>query len=599
MADVSSEHPSAASGSAWQVLGGLIRPHRRALGGLGAALAAATALPLAGPLILRAFIDRATGDAGGTGGLATLAIVYALLGVAASGAQVLVGWRATSLTWEVTNELRHDLAEHVLHADLRFFRDTTPGELITRIDDDVTAMNEFISKFVVRLVSVGLIAVASLVVVVIVEPVLAVPMAAFVAVTVWVVIVQRDRAIPESMAERAASAEVMGYVEEAVAGVDDLATLRAGPFAVARLAERSESLLTAAAARCRAQMRMIGVVRVVLVIGQMAMLAFGGAAFGLGWITLGTAFLGYRFVSIVTGPVEMLAWQLQDLQGAGGAARRVGDLLAQRSSVRRGDRELPPGPLDLRLRDVTLVYDDGDSEVLSGVDLDLRAGQRLGVLGRSGSGKTSLARLVLGLIEPTRGSITLGGIELAEVAEGSLRRRVAAVPQDVQLFPGTVRDNVTLYDDRHDDARVIAALHQVGLADWLASQPEGLETTIGGIELTAGMSAGEAQLLAFARAFLQAPDVVVLDEATSRVDPATQARLQHAGDLLLDGRAAMIIAHRLETLAGCDRLVVLEDGAVVEQGDRVTLAADPTSHYARLLARAGGGLLVDAAGELG
>lgn len=581
------------SRSHWALMRSLLAPHRRRLIGFGLVLAAATALPLAGPLLLRAFIDEAAQGAG-TGRLATLALVYAGLGVAASGAQVLVSWRATALTWEVTNELRNELADHVLHADLSFFRDSTPGELISRLDGDVSSMSDFIARFVARLLSVGLLGVASVAVVAVVEPVLTIPLVAFLAAAAWVVWHGRDQALQESMAERAAEADVLGFVEEGVAAAEDLASLRAGEYAVGRLAERSEVFVQAAGRRARVQMRLIGTVRMVLGAGEFLMLGVGALCYARGWFSIGTVFLGYRFIAIVRSPVEVLSWQLQDLQGAGGSARRVADLLAERATTGRGTAALPAGPLGVEFDGVALAYEQDEGEVLSELTLTIPAGRRLGLLGRTGSGKTSLTRLLLGFVAPTRGQLRIGGVPVGELDEVGFRRRVTAVPQDVQLFPGTIRDNVTLFDDSVPDEAILTALDAVGLGPWLAGKTDGLATGVAA-DGEGGLSAGEAQLLSLARVVLRSPDLVVLDEATSRIDPATQALIAAATERLLDGRTAVIIAHRLETLETCDDIAVLEAGRLVEHGDRKQLAADPASHYARLLAA---GAAADALGEL-
>ena len=179
-------------------------------------------------------------------------------------------------------------------------------------------------------------------------------------------------------------------------------------------------------------------------------------------------------------------------------------------------------------------------------------------------------------------------VDIATVDDMNFRKRVTAIPQDVQLFPGTVRDNVTLFAP-FDDERVRGALRDVGLGDWFDGLAEGLNTQLASDSRDnegkrVGLSSGQAQLLALSRALLREPSVVVLDEATSRVDPATQLAIGNAIARLVRGRTAIVIAHRLETLDICDDILVLSHGQLVEYGARLTLAADPTSHYARLRA---------------
>jgi ATP-binding cassette subfamily B protein/ATP-binding cassette subfamily C protein len=257
---------------------------------------------------------------------------------------------------------------------------------------------------------------------------------------------------------------------------------------------------------------------------------------------------------------------------------RVIDLLDVGPDIHDNGTTLPPtGPLSIEFRDVSYDYGD-DQIVLQSVDLAFAAGRSIGIVGRTGSGKTTLSRLVLRLVEATSGSVRLGGVPIADIPVSELRRRVALIPQEVELLSGTVRDNVTLFDETPTDDAVEVALRNAGLgmlADGGIHRPLGA----GG----AGLSAGEAQLLALARVWLRDPDIVVLDEATARIDPVTETLLEDAVARLTLGRTTLIIAHRLSTLRHVDEIVVLDHGHVVEHGERADLADDIDSKYRHLL----------------
>ena len=209
---------------------------------------------------------------------------------------------------------------------------------------------------------------------------------------------------------------------------------------------------------------------------------------------------------------------------------------------------------------MSFSYGDGPL-ALDDVSFSLPAGRVLGVVGRTGSGKSTLARLVLRLYDATGGSVRLDGIDVRDLTLQSLRDAVGIVTQDVQLFEATLRDNLTLFAADADDARLVTVLEDLELGSWFARLPSGLDTVIGGQGV--GLSAGEAQLLAFGRVFLRDPGLVILDEASSRLDPATEQRIERAVDRLLEGRTAILIAHRLATLERADEVLVLE------QADRV------------------------------
>jgi ABC-type multidrug transport system fused ATPase/permease subunit len=566
--------------SPWPLLARLARPHRKATLGFAAALTASTAVALASPVLLGIFVDRLkSGEA--VGALALIGIAYVVGGVAATGISLLVTWRSTTLAWKITNTLRTDLARRVLGADRAFLRDHPTGELVSRIDGDVSALTDMLAMFVARVLSVVFVAVGGVMVLAFLAPVLAPVFLVNMLIIAWFMWAHRSAVLAEAEAARDAEGELLSVVEERLSGADDLATLGAGHVAVARVADAAEVMLLTGSATMREQVKVIGKLRTLVAASQVAMMVVGGLLLSRGSITLGTVFVGFRMVAAVGGPIEGIGWRLRELAGAGGSARRIAGLIA-RPIAEVGERSFPAGGLDVHLDSVGLTYDDGDAEVLSDVSLRVAAGRRLGLVGRTGSGKTSIARLLLRIVPVTSGEVRFGNVPCDTVPEIEFRNRVAAVPQEVQLFPGTVRDNVALFDDDVSDADVEKALAEVGLSDWLLAQTSGLQTRLATTDGGAGLSAGEAQLLALARLFCRQPSVIVLDEATSRIDPETQAQLEAATERLLVGRTAVIIAHRLATLDRCDDIAVLDAGQVVEFGARRDLLANPNSAFARL-----------------
>jgi ABC-type multidrug transport system fused ATPase/permease subunit len=291
-------------------------------------------------------------------------------------------------------------------------------------------------------------------------------------------------------------------------------------------------------------------------------------------------YLVLTYATMLQRPLEQLNRQLQDLQQASAGIYRVQQLLNQHSSLPdTGTRQLPAGPLTLEFDRVTFRYEDGEP-ALRDVHFRLPAGQHLGLVGRTGSGKTTVARLCSRLYDPSAGSVRLGGIDLRDVPLAEVSRRVAVISQEVHLFRASVRDNVTLFDPRVPDAQINAAIQRVGLGGWLASLPNGLDTQV---FAASGLSAGEAQLLALVRVFLRDPGLIILDEATARLDVATERQLEHALAELLQGRTTVIVAHRLTTVQQVDQILVMQEGEVTEDGARAALAANAASRFAALL----------------
>jgi ATP-binding cassette, subfamily B, bacterial len=564
----------------------LLRPHRRALGIYAGALCVATSIPLLAGIVLGRFVDAARRHApfhelGMTAG------AYAALGLVAALLSIVVGWRATDLSWRVTDVLRHRLADQVLSADLAFHRDNTRGELVSRADDDVTAMAQVLSQFVARVIAVIALGIGATVTLLALRPLLAGPYLAGITLVFALLWFQRRIAVPSAVEKRRALADVSGFLEERIAGADDIASLGAGAHSVSHLADRSGALIDSTYAATLINMRIVGSMKAALVAMEALMLGWGAFLLHRGSVSLGSVTMGWRFAAAMRSPIEQVVWRLAEVQDANGSAERVLTLLQQAESHPDRTGSCADAPLALHFEHVSLTYDDGDEPVLDDVTLHIGAGRSLGLVGRSGSGKTSIGRLALRLLTPSQGSITLGGTDLQRLVETDLRLRVTSIPQDVQLFPGTIRDNVTMFIPV-PDARVHEALHAVGLDAWLTDQEGGLDASLLSRTSGAGLSAGEAQLLALARALVRDAHVIVLDEATSRIDPVTQERIAGATRRLLADRTAIVIAHRLETLSICDDIAVLDRGRVVEHGDRRSLAADPDSRFAGLLAAAQG-----------
>jgi ABC-type multidrug transport system fused ATPase/permease subunit len=281
-------------------------------------------------------------------------------------------------------------------------------------------------------------------------------------------------------------------------------------------------------------------------------------------------------------PVQIATEVLNEAQNAIAGWRRVLDVLDTPTDVADPGVEgtdLPPGPLTVRFADVRFAYPDGP-DVLSDVDLAITARTRVAVVGETGSGKTTFAKLLTRLMDPSGGSVLLADVDLRRVRFSSLRRRVVLVPQDGFLFDSTVAENVRFARPDLTDADLGLAFMELGLTDWLASLPAGLDTQVG--ERGEALSVGERQLVSLARAYVADPDLLVLDEATSAVDPATEVRLQRTLDAVTRGRTTIAIAHRLSTAETADEVIVFDAGRVVQRGPHADLVRNKESVYGRL-----------------
>ncbi|MCA3731073.1 MAG: ABC transporter ATP-binding protein [Phenylobacterium sp.] len=568
-----------------------LRPEGRKLSALAVFLVAGTAVQLASPQIIRAFIDTAA-HGGADASLERLWMLAGLFIAVTLLAQVLqIGstYFSEQLGWSATNRMRQDLADHALRLDMAFHTAKSPGELIERVDGDVAALAAFFSQFILQIIGGALLLAGILVVLYLQDWRIGVLLTGFAVVAGLVLHAIRQIAGGRWERLREAWSAFSGFLEERLAGLDDVRANGGGPHVMRRMGEVNAELLVANVAAARRGHWIFLTASALFSIGFGLALALGVWLFQRGEATIGTVFMFMQYAGMMSLPIMLIGQQLQQFQAATASLNRIRDLRAIQPALTDGPgagwEGLRTQAPVVGFQDLTFAY-RADTPVIRNLDLKVPAGEVIGLLGRTGSGKTTLTRLLFRLYDPQGGAVTLDGVDIRQARLDELRGRIGLVTQEVQLFDASIRDNASLFDPAIDDARIIEVLTDLGLGEWLARQPEGLGTVL---RAGGGLSAGEAQLLAFARVFLKDPGLVVLDEASSRLDPATDQMIERALDRLLgaDGsgrrRTAIIIAHKLSTVQRADRIAILDQGRLVETGRRTDLEADPESAYARLL----------------
>jgi ABC-type multidrug transport system fused ATPase/permease subunit len=621
-----------------RLLGAYLAPQSARVILLAGLLAAGIALQLLNPQVIRYFIDAAQ-TAGATRSLTLAALGYLVIGLARHGIRLAAAYVGMSVGWRATDALRSDLVRRCLRLDMPFHKSHTPGELIERIDGDATTLAQFFSQLVVRMAGNGLLILAILILLFREDGRAGTALTIYTAVTIAALIAVQKLGLARWIAARQAWTDLSGFLEERIGGVEDIRGIGAESFVLGQLRDRLAALLRKARGGWMARALSAAVVNFLYILGYGLGLAIGAYLYTQGAVTIGAAFVIVYYIGMLAEPLDAIRQEAEELQQATASIARITELSRVQPQVIENPRaRLPDGPLSVSFEHVTFGYTDetgriphdgGDGALqaepetpspqadalpaLTDVSFTVRPGRILGVLGRTGSGKTTLARLLARLYDPASGAIRLGDCDLRDLAFADLRQRVGMVTQDVQLFRGSVRDNIALFDPGVSDERIVQALAELGLTGWL-------ESTLGGLdgELAAAgadISAGEAQLLAFVRVLLKEPGLVILDEAAARLDPITEARLERAIDRLLaplpsllaahprlseespresqlgeiarpkplGEKTAIIIAHRLATLQRADDILLLEGGRVVEFGPRARLAADPTSRFCGLL----------------
>ena len=568
----------------WNLLVDYLKTQRRRVAALAVLLFGSIALQLVNPQILRYFIDAALAAAP----LERLTLVAALffgLALIQQVVSVFATYMGEAVAWTATNLLRYDLARHCLYLDMSFHNARTPGEMIERIDGDVNALSNFFSQFVIRVLGNVVLLFGILALLFRIDWRVGLALTIFVIITGWMLGRLRNISVPHWKASSEVHADLFGFLEERLGGTQDIRSNGAIAYVLRRF---YEMVRRAWRAHLKAGLMvnvMINSTFVLFAIGNALAFLIGAYLYQSGVITIGTVYLIFHYTSMLMRPIEQITQQMEDLQKAGASILRVKELTRTENKLRDGSgASLARGPLGVVFEDVTFAY-DGAEPVLKDASFHLRPGAVLGLLGRTGSGKTTLTRLILRLYDPKQGAICLGdgstAVDLRTLQVNEIPRHIGMVTQNIQLFNASVRDNLTFFDRTIPDERIVAALDDLGMERWRRALPHGLDTVLasGG----GGLSAGEAQLLACTRIFLKDPGLVILDEASSRLDPATEQLIERAVDKLIHNRTAIIIAHRLKTVERATEIMILEHGRICEHGARDDLAGDPESRFAALL----------------
>ncbi|SFN00802.1 ABC-type multidrug transport system, ATPase and permease component [Pseudonocardia ammonioxydans] len=473
--------------------------------------------------------------------------------------------------------LRADLVDAALAQPLPRLEDQAVGELLDRVDDDARQLAQLFRRIgwetgraLLRSVLAWLVA----------GLVFWPAWIAFPLVAGLIVLVARPLTpvvARAKVAEEAAWSDHSAQLEEAIAGQDDVRTSLGQPHVVAGFAARAAEVLRRVRTVCRAA------TKVGLRTGFVAHAVLGAVALGGVWLVAGdpggiAALVSlWILVTAFVSQVDAIVDRMPDIQAGLGALTRVRSLLhAEREPA--GGAPLPPGPAGVELRGLSAGYDGGFR--LAGIDLVVPAGTTCALLGRTGSGKSTVTKVLSRAVEPPRGQVFVGGQDVCATGIDDLRRGIGVVTQRTEVLAATLAENVTLFDPAVTRSAVEVAVSALDLDGWVAALPDGLDTRLGTGGVT--LSAGEQQLVAFARLLVRDVAVVVLDEATARMDPRTEERVTRASRALLAGRTGIVVAHRLSTVRRADAVAVLEDGRLVQHGDRARLAGEP-GRYAELL----------------
>jgi ATP-binding cassette subfamily B protein len=557
----------------------VLRPYRGRIAVAILLLIGQTSCLLAGPALVRYGIDDGL-RAGNSGALNMAALLYLFAAIAGLFFGRAVIKMVARVGEAFLRDLRSSVFRHLMSLGMDFFEREKTGKLVARMTSDMDALQELVQMGLVMFVQNGLLFVGAILVIFLLSWQLAL---VTLVVVPPVVIASRwfRRASNKAyLLVRDRIGQNLSTLQEGLAGVRVVQAFARERAFTRRFRESNEAQYDANIETVRISAKYFPIVELAGVTGIALIVGVGGGFVSADIITVGTVAAFVLYLNNLFEPIQQLSQLYNTLQQAGAALQKLFELLDERPSIaeRPGAVDLPEQG-GLELEHVSFGYRDHD--VLHDVSLSVPVGERLALVGPTGAGKSTLAKLIARFYDPRQGRVDYGDVDLRDATLRSLRERIVVVPQEGFLFAGTVRDNVIVGKPDATDDEIHDAIAALGLEDRFAAFPDGLETEVR--ERGSRLSAGERQLVSLVRAALADPSLLVLDEATSSLDPGTEHAVERALGHLTEGRTVVVVAHRLSTAARADRIAVVDDGRIAELGTHEDLIAHE-GRYASLYA---------------
>ena len=562
-----------------------VRPYRTQLLVATLAVIVAAGLGLVFPRIMGSLVDTAIdAETGSTTTLDQIALVLLVVFLLQAAFNYLRIYTLASVGEGVVADLRRALYTHIVQLPVPFFDDRKTGEITSRLTADTAVVQATVSSAVAQAMSQGITLIGGVILLLVISPALSLTVLTFLPIVILTgsFFGRRLRRVSTEFQDEVATANA--FADESIASIRVVKWFTAEGDAAARYDRAIRESYTTALRRARLRALFVPFVTFVAFATLALVLWAGGRMVLNGDLTPGELVTFLLYTLTVAGAIATFTGLYGQLQEALGASRRIFELLDEplEPAEPREAKVVDRVEGSIRFEDVHFAYGDRSIDVLAGIDLEVKPGEVVAVVGPSGAGKSTLVQLIPRFYDPTAGRILIDGIDIRDQPLAALRSTMAAVPQEIQLFSGTITENLLVGKPDAAPQELHDACVAANAQEFILGFPDGYDTLVGerGIKL----SGGQRQRLAIARALLSDPRILILDEATSSLDAGSEALVQDALEHLMEGRTTIVIAHRLSTVRAANRLIVLADGAIVEEGTHDSLVA-AGGLYAQLSSR--------------